>query len=336
MKPITIIGGGLAGLTLGIMLRREGVPVAVVEAGHYPRHRVCGEFLSGRGREVLQDLGIEAKLPKIIEASRCSFHLRDRKPIRFTLKTPALCISRYDLDGFLAEEFQRAGGILKSGERAYVEEAGEGIVRATGRRRSGDTNAHLFGLKAHALKANSSSDLEMHFGDRQYVGVCKLAEQRWNVCGLFFSRHPVSKIRHTWKDLFRNSIWSKVLEDADWDENSFSSVAGITLDHETPENCFSVGDAAAMIPPLTGNGMSMAVESAELASPFLLRYSQGLAPWSECVLEHAVAWRALFWRRLCWAAVVQRLLFNSAGQRFLYAGATVWPSLPRLFFNRTR
>ena len=39
MKPITIIGGGLAGLTLGILLRREKCPVTVHEAGSYPNIR---------------------------------------------------------------------------------------------------------------------------------------------------------------------------------------------------------------------------------------------------------------------------------------------------------
>ena len=52
-RPLTIVGGGLAGLTLGIALRQRGVPVTIWEAGHYPRHRVCGEFICGRGRETL-------------------------------------------------------------------------------------------------------------------------------------------------------------------------------------------------------------------------------------------------------------------------------------------
>ena len=59
LKPITIIGGGLAGLALGIGLRLRGIPVTVYEATHYPRHRVCGEFISGRGQQVLRELGLE-------------------------------------------------------------------------------------------------------------------------------------------------------------------------------------------------------------------------------------------------------------------------------------
>ena len=60
-KPITIVGGGLAGLTLGIGLRQRGVPVTLWEAGHYPRHRVCGEFISGRGQAALTRLGLARK-----------------------------------------------------------------------------------------------------------------------------------------------------------------------------------------------------------------------------------------------------------------------------------
>ena len=65
IKRITVVGGGLAGLSLGIGLRQRGVPVTVREAGHYPRHRVCGEFISGNGPAVLERLGL---LPRFEQA----------------------------------------------------------------------------------------------------------------------------------------------------------------------------------------------------------------------------------------------------------------------------
>jgi hypothetical protein len=55
---VTIVGGGLAGLTLGIGLRQRGVPITVWEARRYPRHRVCGEFISGGGQSSLARLGL--------------------------------------------------------------------------------------------------------------------------------------------------------------------------------------------------------------------------------------------------------------------------------------
>jgi flavin-dependent dehydrogenase len=334
MKPITIIGGGLAGLTLGILLRRENVPVAAIEAGKYPRHRVCGEFISGRGLGIFRGLGLEGG--KGIEASTCSFHLKNRRPVKLKLDPSALCISRFELDALLAEEFERVGGILKLGERANFDADREGVVRATGRRRSENAAGHLFGLKAHAIGAGLSSDLELHFGAGNYVGVCKLGDQRANVCGLFYSREPMRSLNEKWKTILASSIWSSAVESVTWDEASFSSVAGLTLSRHAPESRFSIGDAAAMIPPLTGNGMSMAFESAALARKWLLEFSAGRISWTKCLQGHTAAWRKAFSSRLRWAGFVQPVLFSGAGQEFLLICTRLFPTLPTFFFARTR
>lgn len=336
MKPITIVGGGLAGLTLGILLRRENIPVAVIEAGKYPRHRVCGEFISGRGQAVLQQLGLEQKLPERVEARNCSFHLKNRRAVRLQLKEPALCVSRYVLDALLAEEFERLGGILKSGERANVAEQREGMVRATGRRRAENSAGHLFGLKAHAIGASLSSDLEMHFGSHNYVGLCRVGAERVNVCGLFFSEQPQRTLHAEWQTALADSVSSEALRDATWDEKSFSSVAGLTLSRQAPEDHFSIGDDAAMIPPLSGNGMSMAFESAEKAYGLLLHYSLGRIGWSDALQRHHSIWKQSFASRLRWAGFIQSLVFNGAGQQLLLVCSRLMPVLPALFFARTR
>src|SRR5688572_21459131 len=119
MKPITIIGGGLAGLTLGIGLRQKNVPVRIFEAGNYPRHRVCGEFISGRGQETLRQSCLPDDLSSLAaQAAQSIAFFSQRAPLgSYRLRTAAICISRFRLDAFLAERFVGLGGELYCGER---------------------------------------------------------------------------------------------------------------------------------------------------------------------------------------------------------------------------
>src|SRR5262245_1231910 len=99
-KDIRIVGGGLAGLVLGIGLRRRGVPVHLYEAGGYPRHRVCGEFISGEGLEVLREFELLPCLKSAgaREAHTASFHSLRRSYRAKSLHPPALCLSRFVMD----------------------------------------------------------------------------------------------------------------------------------------------------------------------------------------------------------------------------------------------
>src|SRR5262245_65586909 len=100
MKPITIIGGGVAGLSLGLGLRQRSIPVRVLEAGEYPRHRVCGEFLSGSGVETLDRLGLLRSLESgdAVAGRSVAFFDGGRCLGTRALPTQALCISRHVLD----------------------------------------------------------------------------------------------------------------------------------------------------------------------------------------------------------------------------------------------
>src|SRR4051812_26202471 len=173
MKRITIIGGGLAGLTLGIALRCKGVPVTIWEAGQYPRHRVCGEFISGRGQRVLQELGLRELLLEAgaVRAETAVFFLGNtRGPVR-PLPEAALCLSRFDLDALLARKFTSLGGELLVGQRWRGDTAEEGLVHASGRRvHATEGRWRWFGLKVHARKVASIAHLEMYGSANGYVG----------------------------------------------------------------------------------------------------------------------------------------------------------------------
>ncbi len=116
MKPVTILGGGLAGLSLGIALRTRGVPVVIHESTRYPRHRVCGEFISGIEDSDLDQLGILGDLADARILMTTSWRNREGNEIcRFNLPDAARGISRHRLDLRLAKRFEACGGELVIG-----------------------------------------------------------------------------------------------------------------------------------------------------------------------------------------------------------------------------
>jgi flavin-dependent dehydrogenase len=340
-QPITIVGGGLAGLTLGIGLRQRRVPVTVWEAGNYPRHRVCGEFISGNGPAVLKRMGLRELFERAgaFSATSATFISgQNASPVR-KLAAPALCLSRYLMDELLAKEFQKLGGELRSSAR-WNSGLQTGVVRASGRRaQPTESGWRWFGLKAHATHVNVEADLEMHVSADNYVGVNRINGGEVNVCGLFRARP--GEAGESGFELLRGtpgSLLRERLASARFDESSFCSVAGLSLKPQRAVDKFEccIGDAVTMIPPVTGNGMSMAFESAEIAVEPLSRYSRGEFSWAEARESIARACDNAFAERLTWARRLQWLMFSpvlrSPLGKILLGSDRLWD----LMFAKTR
>jgi flavin-dependent dehydrogenase len=322
VQPIHIIGGGLAGLALGIKLREENVSVRITEAGAYPRHRVCGEFISGRGADLLRRVADRELLADAHArlAHTAAFFLKNRCLGSRPLPHPALCVSRHALDALLARRFREQGGELQLHTRAGDGGGSdtppeEGLVVATGRRRQPvDENLwRWFGIKAHFTGAAVIADLEMHVDTQSYIGICKLGNGVVNVCGLFRRRSgeingvdPLGLLRGS-----RGTVLHDRLSGAQLEHGSLCTVAGLGLRRVAPPPAGQcrIGDAWTMIPPITGNGMSMALESAALASGPLESYARGERNWSDATSEVQDALRQAFAKRLRWASVLHRSLF---------------------------
>lgn len=346
LKRVTIIGGGLAGLTLGIGLRQRDIPVTIIEAGDYPRHRVCGEFISGSGQTVLERLGL---LPHFQKAGAIYAHTVKficgvaQSPVR-QLSVPALCLSRHKMDALLAEIFQQLGGELQVRSRWTLNNGDEGIVSAAGRRaQTTEKSPRWFGVKAHVSSStpvNLEADLEMHVSSDGYVGVNRIDDRQVNVCGLFQVR-PDNRKHESKTEWLRGDPGSSLrerLNTAQFESNSFCSIAGIQLKPQralAKKEC-CIGDALTMTPPVTGNGMSMAFESAEMAVGSLAAYSRGQINWTQAQRQIATLCDAAFSRRLAWARLLQRMMFSRAipsglGKLLLHSD---W--LWRLMFAQTR
>lgn len=324
--PIEIVGGGLAGLALGLALRREGIDVTLIEAGGYPRHRVCGEFITGLGPRTIARLGLAPLLADALLHREVAWFLTDTTaPARVQrLPAPALGLSRYALDARLAAAFDAAGGDLRVNTRATDLAARPGRVLATGRRRG---RSEWLGLKIHVGDFTPARDLELHLGDHAYVGCSRVEDGSVNVCGLFRRRDLAGRAGPPYTiffDYLRTAglpEFAARLAAGTVDLASFCSVAAVRFDRGVPQESTHValGDACAMIPPFTGNGMAMAFQSAELALDPLLAYARGETDWAAARRAIATALRRRFRLRLASAEALHPFLLRPAHQRWFAA-----------------
>lgn len=320
LQPVRIIGGGLAGLSLGIALRKAGVPAEIFEAGDYPRHRVCGEFVAGLSEETVEKLGIGPAFEGAGSHRSVTWFLRERRLGRHALPVPARALSRFVLDARLAELFLASGGALHTRERRSPPAERAGWVDTTGRRR--ETSSSWIGLKVHARNLPVADDLELHLGDGAYVGLTVVEDGWVNVCGLFRRRHGLRVERdaalHAYLQTCGLHSLAGRLAAAHIRPGSRSAVAGFAFDRSvTMEEGGGVrlGDACAMIPPFTGDGMAMAFTSAARALDPLVAWARREYPWHDAVRCVQEKLQEAFHSRLNVAALAHPFLLNRPLQR---------------------
>ncbi|MDP4609823.1 MAG: hypothetical protein NWT02_01385 [Opitutales bacterium] len=321
MKPITIIGAGLAGLALGNALQREGVPVTIHEAGTLPRHRVCGEFICGRGATALKELGLSAALDGCALHKSTAWHIGQRTVLHKDLPTEATGISRHLIDQRLAESFQKVGGHLAMNQRIQDTDLDEGRVYCNGRQLT--KSSDWIGLKLHCTKLQTTADLELHLGKNGYVGLSAIENGRVNVCALV-KRNPALKApRSDWLVTYLNAsglnVVAERIANGGIDPESHAGVAGIEFSSIPTSKAATLrlGDAYSVIPPFTGNGMSIALESAEITFPFILKYASGQLDWNTAKNSIDERFHQHFDSRLRAARILHPWLSHPLGQQTL-------------------
>lgn len=314
-REITIAGGGLAGLGLAIGLRRRGVPVTVLEAGSYPRHRVCGEFISGTTPATIEMLGLADLLEDARLHRSVSWHRMDEAFFHGTMPEPALGISRNRLDQRMADHFVAMGGTLKTGHRSKPE-ATDGCVWAAGKKPAG---GEWIGIKAH-LRLSLPSDLEMHLGGNGYLGLAGIEDGWVNACGLFRIDRSIKEsgpaLLAAYVEKGGQPGLAGRIASAEYREGSACTIAGFQFGKQAAlPGVLALGDSLSLIPPFTGNGMSMALQAAALALDPLARWSDGRVDWQEATRMTRELTRRKFRTRLLASSVIHPVLMSAGGQR---------------------
>jgi flavin-dependent dehydrogenase len=302
MPDVTIIGAGPAGSTAALLLARRGWDVTLLEQHRFPREKVCGECLSALGIEVLDRMGLGDRLRALspVNLIKAILHAGNCDSATAPLPRPMLGISRAVFDEFLLDEARRAGARILQPFRCEGLDSTEPGVRLRVRDLQRNTveshePAHVivadgksalpgpapdhtgdFGIKSHWMGISGPRDAIELFGCRGcYGGLAPIEGGRWNAA---FSV-PASRLRAhggNIEALFgelvsENTGLARRLDGArrvgDW---LAAPLPRFAVRATWPTGVLPVGNAAAAIEPIGGEGMGLALRSAELAAHFLI------------------------------------------------------------------
>jgi menaquinone-9 beta-reductase len=297
---LAVVGGGPAGSSAAITAADLGFNVVLFEAGSFPRHKVCGEFVSGETLSLLARLRraddlVASALP--ISIARIFL---DDCVLELPVRPAAASISRHDLDhalweaasgrGIVARERSRVKQVRPTDDYFSIQLDGEellarSVINASGRwsnlrLQKPEQEEQWIGLKAHFREAQSSSSCDLYFFDGGYCGVQPLGDGLVNAAAMA----KPSIARSLQAVLSLNSALRA--RSSDW-ELAMPQVSTAPLffrQAQTSEGgMILAGDAAAFIDPFAGDGISMALHSGRLAALALASYLSG-----ECSLQWAM------------------------------------------------
>jgi menaquinone-9 beta-reductase len=304
MPTVMIIGGGVAGAAAAVRLARAGREVVLLEREPGPHDKVCGEFLSYEAIDALERLEIDLTAlgaAPVEHLAVCAGARRTMRPLPFR----AASLSRRVLDEAVLGRAEAEGAEIIRGQRvSRLERSGQSwiasttcgravrtdqVFLATGKHdlrgwgRPGGKHPGLIGFKVHLeLPAAHIRRLErqvcVHLYPGGYAGLERVEDGRANLC-LVVDRRVFADCGRDWPALVTRLAGqcprlAPVLYAGRAAARRPLAVSGIPYGHvqsEADEGLWRLGDQAAVIPSFAGEGMAIALRSAELACEFLLQ-----------------------------------------------------------------
>ena len=357
MFDVIIVGGGLAGLTSAIHLSKYHFRVLVIEKNEYPRHKVCGEYLSNEVLPYFVYLGIDVFKLGAKKINRFMLSTPKGKLIKAKLPMGGFGISRFTLDFELAKKAKTLGvkilqdsvekvhfendlfSVITKNNQKFISKI---VIGAYGKRSILDValerdfiknKSPFLAVKTH-VKGHFSEDMvALHNFEGGYCGVSKVEDDRINLCYItnleaFKKYKNIEAFQE--KVLFKNKHLKAVFENSKAVFKAPLTISQVSFSSKNPvkNHIIMCGDTAGMIHPLCGNGMSMAIRSAQMASHVIIDYLQEKIESRE-VLEkrYTKIWNKEFQNRLKIGHIVAQLFSRNTLAEMLITILKWFPNL---------
>ncbi len=350
-----VVGGGLAGSAVAIRLARAGREVVLLEREAGAHDKVCGEFLSFEAIDSLRALGVEPLDLGAVSIDSLRVCIGARLS-HTALPFVALSLSRRVLDEALLDRAVAAGAQVRRGVRATAaDRRGDGwavrtasgdmaaseVFLATGKhdlkgaRRPPGRQNDLVGFKQHLrLTEPLGPQVELHLFEGGYAGLEPVEDGVANLC-LVVRKGVLAAAGGDWDTLLKR-IRRQCPDLQARLDGAMSltprplAIAAIPYGYVRGQSdgLWRLGDQAAVIPSFAGEGMAIALHSAELAAAF------ALAGETPDAFQRALAGelRAQVGR----ATLVSRIIVTPWGKVLAGAALTVAPGLAAGIARGTR
>jgi flavin-dependent dehydrogenase len=356
-----IIGAGPAGTAAAVILGRAGGRPVVVERAVGPADKVCGDFLSIDAIRQVQALGVDPASLGAAPIERIRL-VHGERTAEAALPFPAFGLSRRSLDAALLDQAERAGAVVHTGQvvRQLTREAGEWLALtgdgatltaetvflATGKHDLRDLPRVRSGNGAVGMKqyyalapgpaATLRGAIELTLFPGGYAGMQHVENGRTVLC-IAIRRDAFQRYGGGWPGLIaaielRSRRFASMLAGARPLLSRPLAVAGIPYGYQVRTDCddglFRLGDQAAVIPSLTGDGMAIALHSGRTAAETWLA-GAGAAAYHRALVRTLAPQMRL-------AGLLHRTGMSGPVQAALVWGARMLPGLLRRAAGHTR
>jgi flavin-dependent dehydrogenase len=362
---VVIIGGGLAGLTAGIHLSQKGITVVIIEKNEYPKHKVCGEYISNEVKPYLESLGIPIQNALPTSISQFEFATLYGTSLNQELPLGGFGISRYTLDYILYHKAIESGcEILQDtvescrfeNDHFMLSTAEKGlftaivVLGAFGKRANLDYSLQRKFIQKKspwlAVKNHYKGDflenvVGLYHFKGGYCGVSKIENDTINICYLtsfeeFKKCKNIEEFQTT--VLFKNKRLKQILETSVPVFEKPLTISQISFEKKESvlDHILMVGDTAGLIHPLCGNGMAMAIHSAKIASELSIDFLQNKdRSRAELETKYAQAWDENFKTRLKIGRWLGGILEKPVLTLILLQAAVLFPFIIKQIIKRT-
>jgi flavin-dependent dehydrogenase len=368
-----VVGAGPAGSAAATVLADLRRRVLVLEKDVFPRHKVCGEFLSADALPSLERLGARAAVEGASgeRMTRGSVHLPGGTAVSFELPTPAIGISRFRLDDLLASRAREAGARVTFSARVLSAEPhgadgfrvrfvhqgsetevdGRAVIGAWGRWDALDRaldrgflgrRARFFGWSRDYRPAPGrlEGEVRLYLFPGGYCGLSRVEDGVVNLAGVVSDRRW-NRAGGGWEAVVRAARRGNAALESELGAMTPGPIGYLgtgpvffTAKPAAENGILMAGDAAGVIDPFSGEGQAAALAGGILAAETVERRLRGELSREACSRAYESAWRARFGKRFAWSALFRRLMLH--GTIGTLAGRLAGERLVRFAIEATR